>query len=590
MSLSSCPCGKTISRLTCWFVLLIISTCVSPYRSWAETDQSTAAVKQAVAEADEFLEQFQFRDGLTLLQGALQQHPNSPLLHKKCGDVLMILGQNQDARVSYRQALTLDPDWVEGHWALWALLNRLSMDQNLELDSLLQIAALDAHNPLAQIRVTRKLREQGRFEESVEYFRRAVEKKPTHLAYRLFLARALFDIRNTDAAQQKVQWVLSHASPGSPVRIAAQNLLHTVQGGTVYMGSRTGFFETTKQPYGEEGKNYKRWALTREHAWQFMKTRNFAEAETTWRTVLTLDLEDDLAHYNLGLTLLALEKYEDAIASLQDSFLSSKQPPFYPDAIFHIGKAFAKLELWEKAIVYYQQVFDIQDLKEQDFYALNFPDLTKVQIALQEARTHISTLSESPIVGLTTPSPPKPQISLEEKRLPIPPPDSSQNLSPKSQTPLRVLHLSVNIVQGWFRQLIMAKAIGEDDLQAGFHEYIPLDPGDTFPPDQPRIYPVFAVTTPPADTRQITTQWIAEEVGQHPPNTMMGTDSVLLGLNESSGYFFLDQPQGGWPVGTYRIDLFVGEEVSAYSYVADVRFRILDMSTKGRKPVKELKK
>jgi len=60
--------------------------------------------------------------------------------------------------------------------------------------------------------------------------------------------------------------------------------------------------------------------------------------------VLTLDPEDDLARYNLGLTLLKLKRYEVAIASFQASFQPSKQPTFYPDAIFQIGQAFANLE------------------------------------------------------------------------------------------------------------------------------------------------------------------------------------------------------------------------------------------------------
>ena len=82
------------------------------------------------------------------------------------------------------------------------------------------------------------------------------------------------------------------------------------------------------------------------------------------------------------------------------------------------------------------------------------------------------------------------------------------------------------------------------------------------------------MTTPPADVKQITTQWVGEEVVGLSPNTIVGTDSVLVDLNDNSGYFLLDQPEGGWPVGTYRIDLFVEDEVSAYTYVADVRFRI----------------
>ncbi|GJL53020.1 MAG: hypothetical protein NPIRA02_01520 [Nitrospirales bacterium] len=575
-------------RLQAYFIGLAIigvSTFFTSEDSAALGNHDPEIVTQLLLDADELLEQYQFQAGLNQLEEALRSFPTSPRLHKKRGDVLMILHRNQDAMASYRKALTLDPDWVEGHWALWALLNRLSIDPDLELESLFHIAGLDSHNALAQIRTARKLREQGRFEESVTYFQRAVDIDPTHLAYRLFLARALFDIRDTDASQAEVQWVLSHSSADSPVHIAAQNLLQTVQGGTVDIGSRSKFFENTQKPYGKEGKDYKRWALTREKAWQFMKTRNFAEAEVTWRNVLILDPHDDLARYNLGLTLLKLEKYEDAISSLRASFQQSKQPTFYPDAIFHIGHAFAKLEKWEQAVVYYQQVLDIQDLKEQDFYALNFPDLPKVEAALKEAITHVTNIPESQIIGETAPTPHHSRLSsIEEGPLTISSPDSLGSVHQESQIPLQVLPLSVDVVRGWFRQLVTAQSVIQDEMQAGFHDYIPLDPGDTFPSKQPRIYLVFALTTPPADAKKITTQWVGEKVEGLSPDTVVGTDTVLVELNDNSGYFFLAQPEGGWPVGTYRIDLFVGEEVSPYTYVADVRFRIRSDNTQKKRP------
>ena len=63
----------------------------------------------------------------------------------------------------------------------------------------------------------------------------------------------------------------------------------------------------------------------------------------------------------------------------------------------------------------------------------------------------------------------------------------------------------------------------------------------------------------------------------------MGADTVVVDLNDSTGYFFLDQNEGGWLIGTYRIDLFVGEEISAYTYVADVRFRIEPENTQKMK-------
>ena len=553
-----------------------VMTLLTSLQSFALPTQVSEAIEPFVLEAEELLEEFQFLAALTLLDEGIERHPTSPRLHKKRGDVLMILRRNQEALAAYRRALDLAPRFLEGHWALWALLDRLSTNPEEALQALVQIAEIDARNPLAQLHVARKLRELRRFEESVAYFQQAVAIDPSHLAYRLFLARALFDVRNIEEAQNELEDVLARAAPNSPAWVAAQNLSQTLHDGTIDMGSRADFFETTKQLHGEQGKDYKTWALTRGKAWQLMAAGRYDEAESTWRDVLRLDPADDLAHYNLGLTLIELEKFEEALTVLRASFRQSKHPPFYPDAVFQIGHVLSKLGRWEEAISQFEHLLAIQDWKEQDFYAMNFPDLAHIRAALEKARTHVGHIpspftDEDTFIAASQPEP-----SLEKERAPHPSSDSAQSPFEKGDIPLRVLPLSVDVVRGWFRQLVTARSAIQDELQAGFHEYMPLDPGDTFSPSQPSIYLVFSLTTPPSNAMPITTQWIAEKVDGMPPNTLVGIDAVVLELNDNTGYFFLDRPEGGWPMGTYRIDLFVGEEVSAYTYVADVRFRIVN--------------
>lgn len=555
------------------FVIVAACTCLTS-NSLALLEQPTEEVHRLLLETEELLEEFQFLATLNQLDEAIQHVPASPRLHKKRGDVLMILGHNQEAVTAYHQALDLAPQFLECHWALWALVNRLGLNTEEALQALFHIAELDPHNPLAQLHVARKLRELQRFEESVIYFRRAVTVEPTQFAYRLFLARALFDIREINAALTEVDGVLSQASPNSPVWVTAQNLSQTLHGGTVDMGSRTEFFETIKQPYGQEGKDYKRWALTRGKGWQLMAAGNYGQAESTWREVLILDPEDDLAHYNLGLTQIELGKFEEALTALQASFHHSKHPPFFPDAIFQVGHVLAKLGRWKEAHAQFEHLLTIQDWKEQNFYAINFPDLKNIHAALEEARNQIGDVPQLQAHNNTSMNISPPKSPLEKEIAPNSLSDVSQIILEKGDISLRVLPLSVDVVRGWFRQLITAQSAIQDERQAGFHEYIPLDPGDTFSPNQPSIYLVFALTTPPADARTITTQWVAEKVEGIPPNTIVGTDAVLLELNDNTGYFFLDRPEGGWRVGTYRIDLFVGEKVSPYAHVADVRFRI----------------
>ncbi|MBH0201017.1 MAG: hypothetical protein HP496_01625 [Nitrospira sp.] len=53
-------------------------------------------------------------------------------------------------------------------------------------------------------------------------------------------------------------------------------------------------------------------------------------------------------------------------------------------------------------------------------------------------------------------------------------------------------------------------------------------------------------------------------------------DRVMTATNDRSGYFLLTPPKSSWTPEYYRCGLFAGEQTSAYSYVDEVRFRIVE--------------
>jgi hypothetical protein len=55
-------------------------------------------------------------------------------------------------------------------------------------------------------------------------------------------------------------------------------------------------------------------------------------------------------------------------------------------------------------------------------------------------------------------------------------------------------------------------------------------------------------------------------------------DRVMTVMNDRSGYFLVTPPKTGWAQGFYRCGLFAGEQTSAYSYVDQVRFQIVEPS------------
>jgi hypothetical protein len=113
-----------------------------------------------------------------------------------------------------------------------------------------------------------------------------------------------------------------------------------------------------------------------------------------------------------------------------------------------------------------------------------------------------------------------------------------------------------------------------DNLLMGAHEFIPIDPGDTFSTTQKEIYLVFALVTASYDEIPLTAECFLETSKFSSGQRALVQDRVIMTMNEQSGYFRLEGSPEGWKSGLYRCGLFVGDEISAYNQVDEVRFLI----------------
>lgn len=550
-----------------WIVLLVLAPCV-PAVSAGET------VEELVAEAKALGQENQFKTALDRFEQATRTAPKDYRVHKAHADLLMTLRRNQEALAAYRRAANLAPEVLEIHWAIWALLDRMGEREQVLL-SLREIARLDSENPLAHLRLAKALAQADRLEESVKSYRRAVELEPEQLAYRLQFSRALYDVLEYDAARREVDTVLTHAPSGSPEWATAQNLLSLLRGESTDKGRRNDFFKNTTIPGVDMARRGKVWALTREKAWQLMKADRYAEAEGVLRKLLSMNPDDRMVYYDLGITLMELGRCEEAIQTFEQGIRLSRYPEYYPDAIFRIGRCLATLGRWAEAVTRYERVLEIQDWREEAFYALNFPSLTAVRAALQEAKRHVKPSEIPEAEKHKEASEPKRNEPYEYQ---MPPLATGQPFVSPMPLVSQFIPLGSDSTIGRFRQLVVARGVVRDDLQTGLHEYIPLDPGDTFHQADAEIYVVFTLTSAPYDELKLTARWVAEHVTGLSSNTLVGTDRVQLIVNDRSGYFILKRPEGDWRPGTYRVDVYVGEQLSAYTHEADARFRIVAAS------------
>lgn len=83
------------------------------------------------------------------------------------------------------------------------------------------------------------------------------------------------------------------------------------------------------------------------------------------------------------------------------------------------------------------------------------------------------------------------------------------------------------------------------------------DATDSFAPDTPKIYLRAGLIDTPAGTK-LTSTWVAEDTnGAAPANYKIDSVDLTVAPPIDTATFSLSKPNAGWPVGSYRVDLFI---------------------------------
>ncbi len=535
---------------------------------------------------------------LDLLERSIRQNPASATLRKLRADILTTSRRNQEALDEYETALKHALDVLPIQWAKWSVLTRMG-ESELAIQEFQRIAERDPNNPLLALRLAQELRKLDRLEESVEWYKKAVELGPDMPGWRLNLARAFFDVLQYDKARKEVQHVLGTVSRGSPVELAARNLLMITYGATKERGRR-------HQPIfspGGSAADRKRWGLIRHDGWEHFAKGRYQEAEPVLRELLALKPNDHRVTYELGSTMMELGKHDKAITLLQKSIelgpTSGDFSEIFLDSIFRIGKSLVALERWEEALLHFEilQELAIVPPEVRVSQLQNADGRNPVEASTEESTVPPMTLSGKVIderelnewfqkVWQHIPKPTLPNQPDANQTLPSAdsgdlPPDYYSTMAAKKFKPDELIHTRASLMGrdadfSWFRYVIPAGEVMRDDLQVGQHEFIPINPTDTFPTTQQEIYLVFALVTASYDAVPLTAECFLETsqiVWNQAPLTQ---DQVVMSMNEQSGYFVLSPRESTWKPGLYRCGLFVGQEASAYTQADEVRFRILE--------------
>lgn len=511
---------------------------------------------------------------LDILDQGIQEHPTSLALHKMRGDILATSRGPGEAVQAYERVLAMEPAALDVRWAKWSVLVRWGQNDEA-IAELQRMARFDSRNPLIHLRLAQELRKVDRLEESLESYQQAVQLMPGFLSWRLAMARARFDVLDYQGAEADLRFVLQQLPPGSPLEIPAKNQL-----AQLYESMERGRRFTPVLTPGATASQLKEWADIRADAWKLFVAGRYEEAEPVYRKMLALNPRDALAAHQLGLTLMQLGRCKDALAVFGKISNLDPSEEDYADTTFRMGQCLVELEQWEDAFVHFQVLYDAAVEFEESNKHVAFPAgtrvLSKEKIArwLDKVRPHVPELAalkdEEAKAGGASGNPAPSSERSEAERFA----KAAERVSPQKALDTAAALMGRDADFSWFRFVIPAGKVMRDDFPTGAHEYIPLNPGDTFPADQQEIYLVFGLVSDSFDAVPLTARCVAEasETGEEP--RAVAQDRVLTSMSDRSGYFMLTPPKTGWAPGLYRCGLFAGERTSAYTHVDEVRFRI----------------
>jgi tetratricopeptide (TPR) repeat protein len=298
---------------------------------------------------------------------AIRLAGDQAVFHQSLGDAYLALGRTADAVSCYQRALELKPDYAEAQRRLRdAIADRpglaprsadelnglgITLAQQGRLEEAIADfrRALEINPDLAQAHhnLGIALQEQGRLEEAVASYRRALELKPDYTTAYHYLGTALKDLNRLDEAVACYRRALEL----KPDFVEACNNLAAVLQDQRRLAEAIACYRRVLQYKPDDPIACNNLGAVLQQQGQS------AEAAACCRRALKLKPDFIEAHYNLGDALRGQGKLDEAVVSYRRTL---ELKPDLVDAHYHLGAALKEQRKLDEAVACFRRTLELK--------------------------------------------------------------------------------------------------------------------------------------------------------------------------------------------------------------------------------------
>jgi len=292
-------------------------------------------------------------EAIEVYKKGLKIKPDWARLHLNLGEVLIKKGKREEAIACFRKAIELEPNLAAASYDLGKVLQSMGEHQ-LAIEYFEKAREIEPNDILTLSDLGLSLMAVGRLKEAIACWQKTIIDNP-FISY--YCQASVWEEEQASAGEKEQARCLFYDELDL-AKLACANFIKNLL--------QWDFKKNDKKL--EETFNY--WAETYlRFANVFMEYGDYENAQSYYQKVLQIQPHNFDVCWRLGNSLVKQQRYKAAILAYQitltilpDIYRESYGPTVY----YYLGKALEKEEKWERALEYYSQVLNKENVRIKD--------------------------------------------------------------------------------------------------------------------------------------------------------------------------------------------------------------------------------